>query len=37
MNDETICINIVIPKDLVDKVDRRVGPRHRSAFVVEAV
>jgi metal-responsive CopG/Arc/MetJ family transcriptional regulator len=37
MPDEMIRTHIVMPKDLVDEVDRRVGPRQRSAFVVEAV
>jgi hypothetical protein len=37
MADETIRTHIVFPKELVEAVDRLVGPRKRSAFFVEAV
>lgn len=37
MSSEMMRTHIVMPKDLVDAVDRRVGPRQRSAFVIEAV
>lgn len=37
MADETIRTHIVFPKDLVEAVDRLVGPRNRSAFLVQAV
>jgi metal-responsive CopG/Arc/MetJ family transcriptional regulator len=37
MTDETIRTHIVFPKELVDAVDRLVGPRKRSAFLVQAV
>lgn len=35
--DETIRTHVVFPKDLVEAVDRLVGPRKRSAFFVQAV
>jgi metal-responsive CopG/Arc/MetJ family transcriptional regulator len=35
--DETIRTHVVFPKELVEAVDRLVGPRKRSAFLVQAV
>ena len=35
--DEMIRTHIVVPKELVEAVDRLVGPRKRSAFLVQAV
>jgi hypothetical protein len=37
MADETIRTHVVFPKELVEAVDRLVGPRRRSAFLVQAV
>ena len=37
MADETIRTHVVLPKELVEAVDRLVGPRKRSAFLVRAV
>jgi hypothetical protein len=37
MADEMIRTHIVVPKELVEAVDRLVGPRKRSAFLVQAV
>ena len=37
MADETVRTHVVFPKVLVDAVDRLVGPRKRSAFLVQAV
>lgn len=37
MADETIRTHVVFPKELVEAVDRLVGPRKRSAFLVQAV
>jgi metal-responsive CopG/Arc/MetJ family transcriptional regulator len=37
MADETIRTHVVFPKELVAAVDRLVGPRKRSAFLVQAV
>jgi metal-responsive CopG/Arc/MetJ family transcriptional regulator len=37
MADETIRTHVVFPKELVEAVDRLVGPRKRSAFLVRAV
>jgi hypothetical protein len=37
MADETIRTHIVFPKELIEAVDRLVGPRKRSAFLVQAV
>ena len=37
MADEMIRTHIVFPKELVEAVDRLVGPRKRSAFLVQAV
>jgi predicted transcriptional regulator len=37
MADETIRTHVVFPKELVEVVDQLVGPRKRSAFLVQAV
>jgi predicted transcriptional regulator len=37
MASETIRTHVVIPRDLVEAVDRLVGQRKRSAFLVEAI
>jgi len=37
MGTETVRTHIVIPKDMVEEVDRLVGPRRRSEFIAEAV
>ena len=37
MANETIRTHIVFPKELVEAVDRLVGPRKRGAFFVRAV
>jgi hypothetical protein len=37
MADETIRTHVVFPKELVEAVDRLVGPRKRSAFLVQAI
>jgi metal-responsive CopG/Arc/MetJ family transcriptional regulator len=37
MTNKTMRAHIVIDKDLIDEVDRLVGPRHRSEFIAEAV
>jgi metal-responsive CopG/Arc/MetJ family transcriptional regulator len=37
MADQTIRTHVVFPKELVETVDRLVGPRKRSAFLVQAV
>lgn len=37
MATETIRTHVVVPKDVVDAVDRLVGKRKRSAFFVQAV
>lgn len=37
MNTETVRLNITLPKDLVQAMNRVTGPRKRSRFVAEAV
>ena len=37
MADEMVRTHVVFPKELVEAVDRLVGPRKRSAFLVQAV
>ena len=37
MNTETVRLNITIPKDLAQALNRLAGPRKRSLFIVEAV
>jgi predicted transcriptional regulator len=37
MSSETVRAHIVISKELVEEVDRLVGPRRRSEFIAEAV
>lgn len=37
MSKQTVRTHIVLPKELVEDVDRVVGLRHRSEFVAEAV
>ena len=37
MADEMIRTHVVFPKELIEAVDRLVGPRKRSAFFVQAV
>lgn len=37
MADETVRTHVVFQKELVEAVDRLVGPRKRSAFLVQAV
>ena len=37
MNTEIVRLNITMPKDLAQALDRVVGPRKRSQFIVEAV
>ena len=37
MNTETVRLNITMPKDLAKALNRVVGPRKRSHFIVEAV
>ncbi len=37
MNAETVRLNITIPKDLAQALNRLAGPRKRSHFIVEAV
>ena len=37
MNAETVRLNITIPKDLAQALNRLAGPRKRSLFIVEAV
>ena len=37
MADETIRTHVVFPKELVESVDRLVGPRKRSRFFVQAI
>ncbi len=37
MSNKMTRTHIVIAKDLIDEIDRRVGPRHRSAFVSDAI
>ena len=37
MSTEMVRTHVVIPKEIVDEVDRMVGNRHRSEFVAEAV
>ena len=37
MNTETVRLNITMPKDLANTLNRVVGPRKRSQFIVEAV
>ncbi|HET7036731.1 MAG TPA: ribbon-helix-helix domain-containing protein [Thermomicrobiaceae bacterium] len=34
---ETVRTHVVLPKELVEEVDRLVGPRHRSEFLAEAI
>lgn len=33
----TVRTNLVLPKDLIDEVDRYAGPRGRSRYVAEAL
>ena len=37
MADKTIRTHVVFPKELVEAVDRLVGPRNRSRFFVQAI
>jgi metal-responsive CopG/Arc/MetJ family transcriptional regulator len=37
MNTEIVRLNITMPKDLAQTLNRIVGPRKRSQFIVEAV
>ncbi len=37
MNTETVRLNITIPKDLAQAINRFTGPRKRSQFIAEAV
>ena len=37
MADKTIRTHVVFPKELVEAVDRLVGPRKRSRFFVQAI
>ena len=37
MADKTIRTHVVFPKELVEEIDRLVGPRKRSVFLVQAV
>ncbi len=37
MSNEMIRIRVVMPKSVVDEVNRLIEPRHRSAFVTAAV
>jgi CopG family transcriptional regulator / antitoxin EndoAI len=37
VNTETVRLNITIPKDLAQALNRLAGPRKRSLFIVEAV
>ena len=37
MNTETVRLNITIPKDLAQAINRFAGPRKRSQFIAEAV
>jgi CopG family transcriptional regulator/antitoxin EndoAI len=37
MNTEIVRLNITMPKDLAQALNRVVGPRKRSQFIVEAV
>jgi len=37
MNTETVRLNITIPKDLAQALNRLTGPRKRSQFIAEAV
>ena len=37
MNTETVRLNITIPKDLAQAINRFIGPRKRSQFIAEAV
>ena len=37
MNTETIRLNITLPKNLVDSLNKLAGPRKRSRFIAEAV
>lgn len=37
MSTESFRVHVVIPKEIVEEVDRLVGQRKRSAFVVEAL
>jgi len=37
MNTETVRLNITIPKDLAQALNRFAGPRKRSLFIAEAV
>jgi metal-responsive CopG/Arc/MetJ family transcriptional regulator len=37
MNTETVQLNITIPKDLAQALNRLTGPRKRSQFIAEAV
>ena len=37
MADKTIRTHVVFPKELVEAVDRLVGPRKRSRFLVQAI
>ena len=37
MNTETVRLNITIPKDLAQAINKFTGPRKRSQFIAEAV
>ncbi len=37
MSNEMIRIRVVMPKDIINEVDRLVGPRHRRELVTDAV
>ena len=37
MNTETVRLNITIPKDLAQALNKLTGPRKRSQFIAEAV
>ncbi len=37
MNTETVRLNITIPKNLAQAINRFAGPRKRSQFIAEAV
>ena len=37
MNTETVRLNITVPKDLAQAINRFAGPRKRSQFIAEAV
>jgi len=37
MTSKTMRTHIVIDRDLIEEVDRLVGPRHRSEFIAEAI